>query len=269
MPNVIRAGTSGYSYKSWCGDFYPAGTKSQDYLSAYAAQLPTVEINNTFYRMPKTHVLEQWRDQVPEDFRFVIKASRRITHMGRLKNVDEATGYLLRGLDVLGEKLGCVLFQLPPNMRLDRDRLLAFQDLLPESLPVAFEFRHESWNDVDVDALLSARNHALVINDETGQKPKAMPGGPLIYARLRAESYSPRVLKQWHAQIAAADSEQSFVFFKHEESAAGPQLALNFMALDRPGAPAKAGRKKAVARPVRAPRKTAAKQKSSARRAKG
>ena len=138
MVTKILAGTSGYSYKGWRGHFYPEDLPQDQWLNYYSRQLPTVEINNTFYRMPQSHVMETWRDAVPDDFQFVIKANRRITHQGRLKNVEQTMGYLLERTGILGEKLGAVLFQLPPYMKMDLERLQSFQSLLPDQFPAAF-----------------------------------------------------------------------------------------------------------------------------------
>ena len=146
---IIYAGTSGYSYKEWKGPFYPEKFPAADMLAYYAERLPAVEINNTFYRLPKESVLDGWAAQVPEQFRFSIKASRRITHFKRLKETDDETAYLLRALGTLGPLLGVILFQLPPNLKKDLPRLETFLDLLPPRAPTAFEFRHPSWFDED------------------------------------------------------------------------------------------------------------------------
>src|SRR6185295_13119974 len=148
----LLAGASGYSFKEWKGTFYPETIKSEEMLAFYASRLPTVEINNTFYRMPKTSVLESWASQVPAEFRFAIKASRRITHIARLKteSAAEPVGYLYRNLTALGEKRGPVLFQLPPNLKKDLPRLVDFLALLPPGHVAAFEFRNDSWFGDDV-----------------------------------------------------------------------------------------------------------------------
>ena len=141
----LHVGTSGFSYKEWKGPFYPGDLPAKAMLGFYAERLGSVEINNTFYRLPKASVLEAWCEQVPEAFRFVIKASRRITHFKRLKDAGDETAYLLRTVAALGERLGCLLFQLPPNLKLDLPRLDAFLRELPAGVPAAFEFRHPSW----------------------------------------------------------------------------------------------------------------------------
>ena len=144
----LHTGTSGYSYKEWKGSFYPEDLAAKGFLSYYAGRLGAVEINNTFYRLPKSSVLENWASQVPEDFRFSIKASRRITHFTRMKpEAQEPLEYLLSTLASLGDRLGVVLFQLPPNLKVDVERLEGFLEMLPEGTPAAFEFRHDSWKD--------------------------------------------------------------------------------------------------------------------------
>src|SRR5437899_2742396 len=140
-------GTSGYSYKEWKGPFYPEDLPAKQMLHYYGERFRTVEINNTFYRMPKASVLEAWAGEVPADFKFVLKASQRITHMQRLKGSEESLAYLLKAADALKGRLGPLLFQLPPNMKKDAQRLRDFLALLPSQRRVAFEFRHQSWFD--------------------------------------------------------------------------------------------------------------------------
>ncbi len=258
----IRAGTSGYSYKEWRGAFYPSELHSDEWLSYYASRLPAVEINNTFYRMPRSHVVETWRDSVPEDFRFVIKASRRITHQKRLKDAEEPMGFLLSRAEILGGKLGALLFQLPPNMPVNVDRLQSFQALIPEDLPVAFEFRHPSWQDEAVLAALTWRGHARVVthDDSEGAREagsaELLPG-PLVYLRLRGSSYTPAALRRWREKVLASGSDRAFVFFKHEDAGGGARMAEAF--LTDSASPARASRKKApaAAEPRAAPAKSA------------
>src|SRR6266850_5395007 len=156
-------GTSGYSYKAWKGPFYPEDLPDKQMLRFYGERLRTVEINNTFYRMPKASVLEAWGEEVPSDFKFVLKASQRITHMQRLKDADDSVAYLLKVAGALKERLGPLLFQLPPYLKKDLPRLREFLALLPSDSRSAFEFRHESWFDEEVFALLRERQAALCI----------------------------------------------------------------------------------------------------------
>lgn len=228
------AGTSGYSYKPWKGPFYPSDLPDDQMLAYYAERLPAVEINNTFYRMPRTSVLEKWAATVPDGFRFVIKASRRITHLHRLKEADEPVGYLLNNVQALGDKLGALLFQLPPNLPFDRERLCRFLDLLPEGTPAAFEFRHPSWHDPEVAALLTARGAALCLAEgETEEPLPELPDAPWLYLRLRRPDYSDADLRGWIARGRASGAGTGFVFFKHEDDGAGPAMAARFLALAR------------------------------------
>jgi uncharacterized protein YecE (DUF72 family) len=220
----LRAGTSGYSFKEWKGSFYPADIKAADMLSAYAARLPVVEINNTFYRMPKRAVIESWAAQVPDDFRFVVKASRRITHFKKLRDVGDELGFLLGNLEALGDKLGLVLFQLPPNMKRDDERLDAFLELLPEGTRAALEVRSASWLDEEIYARLRARGIALVAADvDKGLAVPLVPTAPFAYLRVRRELYDDAALQDWLAQLAGFD--EAWVFFKHEDDGVGAGFA--------------------------------------------
>jgi uncharacterized protein YecE (DUF72 family) len=234
----LRVGTSGFSYKGWKGPFYPEKLPAAGMLAFYAERLPAVEINNTFYRMPRSAVLEAWAEQVPEAFRFSVKASRRITHFKRLKGAEEETGYLVKALAALGERLGVVLFQLPPNLKADAERLAAFQDLLPEDLPVAFEFRHESWHDEPVFERLRARGHALVrVDAEGAPPPELVTTSPRGYLRLRRPGYAAADLDAWAVRLRETGWQEAFVFFKHEDAGAGPRLAADFLEAARRAAP--------------------------------
>jgi len=220
----LRCGTSGFSFKEWKGHFYPEKLPADQMLSFYAGRLPTVEINNTFYRMPRKDVIASWRDQVPPDFRFVIKASRRISHILRLKDCEEPAKYFFDAVAGLGERLGAVLVQLPPHFRADVAVLESFLDLVPDGIPVAFEFRHDSWQDDAVRAALAAHDAALVVADNDGNVPEALPASAgWTYLRLRAPGYPPAKLRAWRERLTPF--ERAYVFFKHEAEAAGPKLA--------------------------------------------
>ncbi len=215
----VRIGTSGYQYKQWRGSFYGEKCKDADMLAAYATQLDSVEINNTFYRMPKREVLARWAQQVPESFRFAIKAPQRITHVQRLKAEDDSLELLLENLQVLGDKLGVVLFQLPPFLRKDEERLGKFLERLPKGLPVSFEFRHESWNDAAVHAQLREHGAALCTADVDEGDCELVATARFGYLRLRRELYSDAELAAWAARIEAQAWERAFVYFKHEDDA--------------------------------------------------
>lgn len=228
----LYAGTSGYSYSEWKGSFYPEKLPAAKMLAFYAERLPAVEINNTFYRLPKIELLESWAAQVPPGFRFAIKAARRITHIKRLQDAAEETTYLLDTLRALGERLGVVLFQLPPYLRKDVARLEAFVQLLPPGTRAAFEFRHPSWLGDDVLACLHARELALCVADtDEGPVDTIASTAPWGYVRLRRAQYSDAELRAWVERLHHARWEQAFVFFKHEDAAAGPRLAGRFLEL--------------------------------------
>lgn len=224
-------GTSGFSYKEWRGHFYPEGLSEKDFLSFYAERLPGVEINNTFYRMPKTDVLAAWASRVPESFLFAVKAPRRITHMGRLKNVEAFTDTFLSALTGLGQKLGVVLFQLPPNMKCDVDRLAQFLKHLARRVPVTFEFRNDSWFSEPVYQLLREYDVPMCVGDPDDKAPPP----PLIwtaswaYARLRQSAYGEHELAHWARHLRSIAETRSFVFFKHEQL--GPSYAARLLEL--------------------------------------
>lgn len=227
----ILVGTSGFSYKEWKGRFYPEDLSNERMLAYYSGRLPSVEINNTFYRLPRESVVEGWAEQVPAHFRFVIKASRRITHFKRLKGAEDETGYLLRTVGLLGERLGAVLFQLPPNMKQDLERLDAFLSGLGDPGRAAFEFRHASWFDEDTYDCLRARGAALCTADTDEEDAEIVQTASWGYLRLRKPDYGEATLKEWAARVEAAGWERAFVFFKHEDDAAGPEMAERFMDL--------------------------------------
>ncbi|MCK6548813.1 DUF72 domain-containing protein [Myxococcota bacterium] len=237
----LRAGTSGYSYKEWKGSFYPDDLPASAMLGFYAARFGSVEINNTFYRMPNKGVLEKWSSEVPDDFTFVLKASQRITHQKRLKDAGDEVKYFLETAAVLGPKLGPVLFQLPPNAKKNAERLATFLELLPKGQRVAFEFRHPSWLDEEVFSLLRGAGAALCYSDaedddDAAAEPAAAPVEPQLvatapfgYLRLRRCLYEDGALGAWAARIKAQPWDEVFVFFKHEDEATGPKLAQRFI----------------------------------------
>jgi uncharacterized protein YecE (DUF72 family) len=224
----LYVGTSGFSYKQWKGPFYPEDLPAKEMLRYYAERLSSVEINNTFYRMPRASVLESWVTQVPDSFRFAIKASRRITHLKRLKEAGEETDYLLGQLAALGDRLGVVLFQLPPNLKRDLPRLRAFLALLDGRVPASFEFRHESWRDDEVAETLREQGAALCCADDDEQPGQLVATAPFAYLRLRRAVYLPAELESWARRLRDTRCERAFVFLKHEDAGAGPRLAAAF-----------------------------------------
>jgi uncharacterized protein YecE (DUF72 family) len=200
-----RVGMSGFAYKEWKGTFYPDDLKSGDMLGYYATRFPTVEINNTFYRLPKESVLVGWAGQVPDDFTFVLKASRRITHFNRLKDTESELFYLLRVSSALGEKRGPTFFQLPPNLKKDLPRLEDFLALLPKR-----------WDDTVYDALRS-RDAALCVADTDDGVTPIVPTADWGYVRLRRSAYDEGKLQEWADRIAEQPWDEAFVFLKHDE----------------------------------------------------
>jgi uncharacterized protein YecE (DUF72 family) len=230
----LFTGTSGFAYKEWKGSFYPEKLPDAKMLDFYAQSFRSVEINNSFYRMPKRTVLEDWAARVPAEFRFVLKASRQITHLKRLKE-REPLEYLLDTSLGLGAKRGPFLFQLPPNMKKDLERLKAFLGWLPREARSAFEFRHASWFEDDVFDALRAHNTALCIaqteEEEGALQTPFVATADWSYLRLRKVAYGPGELEAWSARIREPAWSDVFVFFKHEDEGTGPKLAKQFEAL--------------------------------------
>ena len=226
----LLAGASGYSFKEWIGSFYPPGTKPDGMLAFYSARLPTVEINNTFYRMPAAAMLANWAATVPEGFRFAIKASRRITHISRLKaeSAADSLNYLYTNLGALGAKRGPVLFQLPPMLKKDLPRLQAFLALLPENHGAAFEFRNDTWFSDDVYDALKGAGAALCLSErEDNAPPPLVETAPWGYVRLRLEAYSEDDLRRWAERLAATGWAEVYAYFMHEPTA--PDYAQTLM----------------------------------------
>jgi uncharacterized protein YecE (DUF72 family) len=229
----IYVGTSGYAYKEWKGKFYPAKIPPTEMLHFYSGRLNTVEINNTFYRMPKESVLTSWAEQVPGDFVFALKAPQVITHVKRLWNVSDETGYLFRTLSILDRKLGPVLFQFPKSFRANRSALEDFLGLIPGDRTCAFEFRSPSWLNDEILDLLRERGASLCIADaDENPANEIIPTAPWGYLRLRRSDYTDADLSQWLERILSQKWEKAFVFFKHEEDdATGPEMAVRFREL--------------------------------------
>ena len=230
----LHIGTSGFSYPQWKGTFYPADLSTDEMLEYYAGKLGSVEINNTFYRMPKSAVVQSWEATVPESFRFVIKASRRISHFARLKDCAETVGYLDRAVRHLGPKLGAILIQLPPYLRRDDDRLRAFLEYWPEGLPLAIEFQHASWFEDDLIGELGQRDIALVGRDEDegeGDRLELRSAASFGYLRLRRSTYSTDDLRAVLAALETRNWQHAFVFFKHEDDAGGVMAARELQAM--------------------------------------
>src|SRR5215831_15281341 len=221
----VLAGTSGFSYKEWKGSFYPEDLPAARMLSYYAERLPAVEINNTFYRMPKPALLESWAAEVSPEFRFVLKASQRITHFKRLKETGAEVDYFFGVASTLGERLGPVLVQLPPNLKKDLPRLEAFLATLPASARPAFEFRHASWFEDDVFAALRSKGAALCVAEDEELATPLVATAAWGYLRLRRQDYDDAAVSEWAGKIRAQTWEEAYAFFKHEDAGSGPRLA--------------------------------------------
>ena len=214
----LHAGTSGFAFKEWKGSFYPADLKDDGMLGYYSSKFPTVEINNTFYRLPKEGVLQSWAAQVPEPFTFAIKASQRITHYARLKpECASAVEFLLKNTSSLASRLGPILFQLPPNLKKDTERLRVFIDTLPSDRRYTIEFRHESWFEDDVFDALRARDIAMCVTEQPEFASPVVATASWGYARLHKLDYGAEALAAWAAKLKAMPWEDAYVFFKHDE----------------------------------------------------
>jgi uncharacterized protein YecE (DUF72 family) len=227
----MLAGTSGYSYKEWLGSFYPEKLPAKEMLRYYAGHFPTVEINNTFYRMPAEAMLAGWAKEVPDNFSFTLKAPQRITHQKRLREAEAEVAEFLRRAAALGGKLGMILFQLPPFLRKDLPRLRDFLATLPSDRRYAFEFRHDTWQDEEVYAALRERDVALCVADtDEGDTPFVCTSGS-GYLRLRRAHYDDGELAAWVERLAAQPLERACVYFKHEDEARGTGFAQRFIEL--------------------------------------
>jgi len=224
---MVWVGTSGYNYPEWKGSFYPADLAAKKMLPYYAARFPTVEINYTFYRMPTEALVAGWAGQVPSPYQFTLKAPRRITHDSRLKDAADSVARFIEVAATLGDKLGTLLFQLPPFLRKDLALLEAFLPQLPPGTRAAFEFRHASWFDEDVFSRLQDRNIAVCIADSEKLSTPVRITADYAYFRLRDEGYQPDDIRRWADTVATSTSgcKDVFVYFKHEESGKGPEFA--------------------------------------------
>lgn len=228
----LYVGTSGYSYKEWKGTFYPEDLPQKQMLHYYGEHFTTVEINNTFYRMPNESLLEGWAGEVPENFKFVLKAPQQITHIQRLKGTENSVSHLFNVARRLGGRLGPVLFQLPPNLKKDAARLRDFLALLPGEHRAAFEFRHQSWFDDEVFSLLRERQAALCIAEaENDLNIPFESTADFGYLRLRRPDYGDEELKSWAQRVKSQNWKTAFVFFKHEDAGMGPKFGKRFLEL--------------------------------------
>lgn len=227
---AIWFGTSGFSYKEWRPMFYPEGLSDKQFLQYYSSRLNSVEIDYTFYRMPSPKTIDGWKAATPDHFRFTLKASQQITHRQRLKVPSEALDYFVTTAAGLGDRLGLILYQLPPFFKCDRDRLEAFLAVLPRGTRAAFEFRHESWFNEDVYRALRDRGAALCVHDADDHTTPLELTANFTYVRLRRSEYSEADRRQWQDRISrwAADGAEVFAYIKHEDNPNAPLIALDF-----------------------------------------
>jgi uncharacterized protein YecE (DUF72 family) len=227
-------GTSGWHYKHWIGNFYPKGLPSSEMLAHYTLTFDTVELNNTFYKLPARESLISWRDSTPPHFHFAVKGSRFLTHMKKLKNAEEGLRRFLDSVDVLGAKLGPLLFQLPPNLEVDVERLQRFLSLLPRDISSVFEFRNPTWNDKNVFAVLERHNAAYCIYELAGYATPYTMTADFTYVRLHGPGgkyqgkYDEKTLSSWARRIHswAEKMKAVYVYFDNDDSGYAPQNAL-------------------------------------------
>jgi uncharacterized protein YecE (DUF72 family) len=228
MKNIF-VGVSGFSYASWKGKFYPKDLKSEDFLSFYAGKLNSVEINSSFYAPPSVIMVKSWAIRTGEDFRFAIKSPRLITHTLKLgKGASDAADRLGKTLDLLGGKLGPVLFQLPPFSRQD---LKVLESFLTQTVGVrkkVFEFRHESWLNDSTYQLLEKHDAGFCIAETEDMKPVIKVTGGLPYLRLRKDTYTAKDVADWTGKIREIikGSEEAFVYLRHDETGENASYAM-------------------------------------------
>jgi uncharacterized protein YecE (DUF72 family) len=243
IAEMLHVGTSSWHYDHWQGPFYPENLPSKERLTYYAGHLATVEINNSFYQLPEAETLRNWRAGTPQGFLFAVKASRYITHMKKLKDPDEPVANFLGRMDKLSDKLGPILFQLPPNWNLNLGRLRSFLQILPDGYRFAFEFRDSSWFDEQVYEMLAAHNAAFCIFDLAGGVAPRQVTADWVYVRLHGPGdayqgkYDVETLAGWMGAFSTwiRQGKDVYCFFDNDEAGYAVQnaLALQAMAKDR------------------------------------
>jgi uncharacterized protein YecE (DUF72 family) len=228
---AIIVGTSGWQYSQWKGLFYPKDVPQRDWLPFFSERFPAVEINNTFYMLPREEVFDGWRKRSAEGFTFAVKASRYITHVRRLRDCREPLRRFWTNTRHLGPKLGPVLFQLPPNLRADLDLLRSFIDLLPKDMRAAFEFRHPTWESGEVHEALDRVGCALVLADRPGARVAPVITGGWSYVRFHqgrrmAPGYPREKLRRWAKRLAGIESAETWVFFNNDPQGAAVRDAV-------------------------------------------
>lgn len=238
MSGRFYLGTSGFAYPEWKHDvFYPEGLKDREMLHYYSGQLSSVEINYTFRRFPSEKTLTTWREQAQDGFVFTLKANQRITHWKRLADTDEDVRNFLDRAKFLGDRLGCVLFQCPPNLKYDRALIEGFVGYLPPPGPgtprFAMEFRHDSWAEAHELLLSQGVAWCVAQTDDKDPKPEDLSWEPAGYLRLRKTEYTDEELRSWADKIKPAleNGSSIFCYFKHEDEGASPQMAKRLEAM--------------------------------------
>jgi uncharacterized protein YecE (DUF72 family) len=227
---VIHVGTSGWQYRDWRGPFYPASLPQRGWLRSYAENFATVEVNNSFYRLPTTETFARWRRETPAGFVFAVKASRFLTHVRRLRDPQEPVALLLERASGLGDALGPVLFQLPPDLRAEPERLRDVVDTIGGRVRVAFEFRHESWLSDEILTILDASGSALVLTDRARRRSRMQVTGGWSYIRFHQGTasrpgYRRDTLRAWADRLAALPARDVYIYFNNDPGAAAPRDA--------------------------------------------
>jgi uncharacterized protein YecE (DUF72 family) len=225
----VWVGTSGYQYPEWRGKFYPEELSTAKMLGYYAERFSTTEINYSFRRIPSEKALMDWAARTPERFRFSLKAPQKITHFAKLRECSETLRFFCKQIQILGTKLGPILFQLPPTLKSDTALLGDFLGHMPKGTRAAFEFRHESWFQDAIFTALQRHNAALCIADTDHLATPFYKTADFLYLRLRRVDYKPRELALWATKLSESGTKEAFVYFKHEESGVGPRFGQSFL----------------------------------------
>ena len=235
---MIWVGTSGWQYRDWRGAFYPEKLPQREWLRFFASRFPTVEVNNSFYRLPERSTFEKWRKETPEGFLVTLKASRYITHIRRLRDAGDSVELFWSRARALGEKLGPILFQLPPRFGADLGLLREFVDGLPSGIRPAFEFRDASWNQPAVHDVLERAGAALVLADRPGWRIEPVVTGGWSYVRFHqgghgplGSAYAREKLRRWAERIARLAAADVFAYFNNDQGAAAVRDAATLMDL--------------------------------------
>ena len=234
VSGILHLGTSGFAYDEWKhGAFYPEGMPAAGMLAHYASVFRSVEINYTFRRFPSEKTLTGWRDQTPDGFRFTFKANQRITHIRRLKDAGDEVRAFVERAQVLGDRLGPILFQCPPGLKFNEAVIRAFADDVPPGVAAAMEFRHPSWDAAWPLLAESGIARCVADVDEVEVTDDALSWQPFGFLRLRRTQYSDDELALWAGRIRSAlqDDRDVYCYFKHEDSAAGPRMALRLRSM--------------------------------------